>query len=300
MIETGLIAARFVHYAALALLFGGWAYAGFGADDPVLRPRYKRLAIWSAAAVLISSVAVLAATTAGLGGSFNALADTELWSTVIQETDFGTIWCARLALALLATMAALAWNRHPGHSAQMAGLILAGGLVVSVAWTGHAAIEEGAAGQLHRWADALHLAAAVVWLGALLPLLWLLSSPGASAQASRRLMQFHAIGLVAVLTLFLSGVVNSFFLVGTPTAMLTTSYGQLLAAKLLLFAGMVVLAASNRFRHAPSLARSVSAELSSDESISKLRGTIRVELALGLMVLAIVSILGAIAPAAST
>ena len=29
MTEAGLIAARFVHYAALALAFGGFAYGGF-------------------------------------------------------------------------------------------------------------------------------------------------------------------------------------------------------------------------------------------------------------------------------
>ena len=181
----------------------------------------------------------------------------------------------------------------------MAGLVMAGALVTLIAWTGHAAIEEGAAGQVHRLADALHLVAAVVWIGALLPLMWLLAKPNTAPQAAQRLTQFHAVGLIAVLTLLVTGAVNSYFLVGTPEALLTTTYGQLLAAKLALFAGMVALAAGNRFRHAPALARSVSAGVVCEASIGSLRRSIGGEMILGMLVLAIVAILGAIAPATS-
>lgn len=298
MTETGLIAARFVHYAALTLLFGSWAYAGFGGDHAVLRKRFTRLAIWSAAAVLISSAAVLAATAAGLGGSLAALADTSLWSTVIQETDFGRIWVARLVLALLAIVAAFAWKGQPGQSSRLIGLIIAGGLVVTVAWTGHAAIEEGATGQLHRWADALHLLAAVVWIGVFAPLLWLVSSSDRAATAARQLTRFHAIGMAAVSALVLTGIVNGIFLVGSPGALLATSYGQLLTFKLALFVGMLGLAGYNRSRLTPALVEATSSRSGLEASMVMLRRSIAGELALGLLVLAIVAILGAIDPAA--
>ena len=299
MIETGLIAARFVHYAALALLFGSWAYAGFGRGDGVLHKRFRRLAIWSAAAVLISSAAVLAATAAGLGGSLDALADMDLCSTVIQETDFGRIWVARLVLALLTIVAALAWTGQPGQSSRLIGLLIAGGLVVTVAWTGHAAVEEGAAGQLHRWSDALHLMAAAVWIGVFAPLLWLVSSSDRASAAARQLTRFHAIGIGAVLTLIITGVVNSIFLVGTPGALLTTTYGQLLTFKLALFVGMLGLAGGNRRLHAPALLAAATSGASPEASMAALRRSVRTELALGLLVLFVVAILGAIEPAAS-
>lgn len=299
MMETGLIAARFVHYVGLAVLFGSWAYSGFGSADVALRRRFGRMAIVSAVVVLLGSVAVLAATITGLGGDLRALGDLDLWATVIGETDFGRIWSVRLVLATCAVATAVGWAAGRGDATRMVGLVMAGALVTLIAWTGHAAIDEGAAGQLHRLADALHLIAAVVWIGALLPMLWLLASPNAVPEAAQRLAQFHAVGLFAVVTLLVTGAVNSYFLVGTPEALVATTYGQLLAAKLALFAGMVALAAGNRFRHAPALADSVDAGLVSDTSIANLRRSIRGELILGVLVLAVVAILGAIAPAAS-
>lgn len=299
MIEAGLIGARFLHYAALVLLFGGWAYAGFGNAVPALRRRLDRLIIGSALLVLIGSGAVLAATVAGLGGSYGTLADTTLWATIIAETDFGQIWSVRLTLALLSVAVALAWRYGHGATARLTGLVLAGALLITVAWTGHAAVEEGAAGWLHRWADALHLVAAAVWLGALGPLLWLLARKNDAADAARRLSGFHAVGLAAVLTLIATGLINSLFLVGDPLALLNTRYGQMLALKLVLFAFMIWLAARNRLLHTPALMRVISDGTDPGIASARLRRSIGGELALGMIVLAIVAVLGAIEPAAS-
>lgn len=300
MMETGLIAARFVHYVALAALFGSWAYAEFGSADATLRRRFGRLPVASSILVLLASITVLAATIAGLGGEISSLSDPALWATVIAETDFGMIWSIRMVIAVGAVAVGINWAARRGAATRMVGLVMAGALVTLIAWTGHAAIEEGAGGQLHRIADALHLIAAIVWIGALLPMLWLLAVPSTAPEAALRLTQFHAVGLIAVLTLLVTGTINSYFLVGTPEALVTTTYGQLLAAKLALFAGMVALASGNRFRHAPALARSVSAGVVSDESVARLRRSIRGEMILGVLVLAVVAILGAIAPAASS
>jgi putative copper resistance protein D len=300
MMETGLITARFVHYVALAALFGSWAYAGFATANVALRRRFGRMAIVSAVVVLLSSVAVLAATIAGLGGDIKFLGDADLWATVIGETDFGKIWSVRLVLATCVIAIAIGWAAGRGAATRTVGLVMAGALVTLIAWTGHAAIEEGAAGQVHRLADALHLVAAVVWIGALMPMLWLLARPNTAPQAAQRLTEFHAVGLIAVLTLLVTGAVNSYFLVGTPEALVTTTYGQLLAAKLGLFAAMAALAARNRFRYAPALAQSVSTGMVSHNSAASLQRSIRGELVLGVLVLAIVAILGSIAPGTST
>lgn len=304
MIEAGLIAARFVHYIALVLAFGAFAYAGFGdRAEPIVSRRLRRLAVASSAAVLVAAVAVLAATTAGLAGGYDALADASLWSTVLLETDFGQVWSARLLAALLLTSALLGAGTKRGVFRAL-GLLTAGALLVSVALTGHAQIETGWPGRIHRVADALHLAAAGLWLGALAPLLYLLSArlpPAHSAKvAAERLVAFHNVGLVAVLVLVGTGLVNSWFLVGTPARLLDTAYGQVLLIKLALFAAMIALAAGNRLRHVPALRRQAEACGDAAAALSRLRRQVKAELILGVLVLLAVAVLGAIAPAAET
>lgn len=184
------------------------------------------------------------------------------------------------------------------------GLLLAAGLVVTVALTGHAAAEEGSSGLVHRAADAAHLLAAAVWLGALPPLLFLLRR-GASglgedlSTASARVVGFHTIGLGAVAVLIVSGAVNSWFLVASLVALLATTYGRLLLAKLALFAVMIGLAAEDRLRLVPALARDLASGDRGEQSAAALRLRIRAELAVGMLVLLAVAVLGAIEPASS-
>ena len=301
MTEAGLIAARFVHYAALALAFGAFAYSGF-ADraSAAVGTRLRRLAIGSSLAVLTASVAVLAATTAGLAGGFGALGDTAIWFTVLLDTDFGQVWSARLLLALgLVAVALFGWGGHGWL--HLLGVLAAGALLVSVALTGHAQVESGVAGVVHKLADAIHLAAAGVWIGVLVPFLYLLSSrqqPGSPPTATaERLVAFHNTGLVAVLLLIGTGLINSWFLVGAPERLLETTYGQVLLVKLSLFAGMLVLAASNRLKHVPMLSREFASGGDAAAAIARLRLQIRGEFVLGLLVLLAVALLGSIAPA---
>lgn len=303
MTEAGLIAARFLHYAALVLAFGTFAYVGYGAMSAGMARRLGRLGLGSSALLLIAAVAVLVATVAGLGGGFASLSDPTLWSAIVADTDFGRVWFARLVMAaLLIAVAVVVW-RSPVRAPKRVGLLLAGGLVVTVALTGHAAAEEGASGLVHRTADAAHLLAAAVWLGALPPLLFLLGRDPSGVRedlgtASARLVAFHSIGLAAVAVLIVSGAVNSWFLVATPEALLNTTYGRVLLAKLALFAVMIGLAAENRLRLVPALARDYAQGIANGQSAAALRSRIRAELVLGMVVLLTVAVLGAIEPAA--
>jgi putative copper resistance protein D len=60
-------------------------------------------------------------------------------------------------------------------------------------------------------------------------------------------------GYAAVAVLIGSGLVNAWLLVGPPTRLLTTPYGQLLLVKVCLLTGMLALAVQNRFRLVPAL-----------------------------------------------
>ena len=158
---------------------------------------------------------------------------------------------------------------------------------------------------VHVGSDAAHLLAAGAWLGGLVPLGFMLlgymmtereASPVIDVE--RILLRFSRMGYVAVGTLIGSGLINSWFLVGSVSGLLNTPYGQILLGKLALFAAMLALAAANRFWLVPQMivAR---AGASGEPSVwlSRLRYHVLGEQLLGLMVLLAVSILGTMWPA---
>jgi copper resistance protein D len=105
-------------------------------------------------------------------------------------------------------------------------------------------------------------------------------------------------GYVAVATLIGSGLINSWFLVGSVSSLLQTPYGQILLGKLGLFAAMLVLAAANRFWLVPSMIET-RAVASGEPSVwpGRLRTHVLGEQFLGLMILLAVGFLGTMRPA---
>jgi copper resistance protein D len=114
----------------------------------------------------------------------------------------------------------------------------------------------------------------------------------------RILLRFSSMGYVAVATLVASGLINSWFLVGSVSSLLTTLYGQILLAKLGLFGAMLALAAANRFWLVPRMIET-RAGASRDPSVwlGRLRYHVLGEQFLGLLVLLAVSVLGTMRPA---
>ena len=158
----------------------------------------------------------------------------------------------------------------------------------SFAWMGHGAATQGAAGWIHLAADILHILAASAWLGALAMLvLWLTRKDARPPGALLR--DFSAAGILFVGVILATGIVNSLFLIGSLTALWQSSYGQVLLAKISLFAVMLSLAARNR-----ALAMSGNP----DAAIIALRRNVSLEAGVGLLVLALVAILGMLPPPA--
>jgi len=176
-------------------------------------------------------------------------------------------------------------------------------LLASLAGTGHAQIEEGWMSLVHVGSDAAHLLAAGAWLGGLVPLGFILLdySRGQGEpidNVDRILLRFSSMGYAAVATLVASGLINSWFLVGSVSSLLTTLYGQILLAKLGLFGAMLALAAANRFWLVPRMIET-RAGASGDASmwLGRLRYHVLGEQFLGLLVLLAVSVLGTMRPA---
>jgi putative copper resistance protein D len=178
--------------------------------------------------------------------------------------------------------------------------ILAAAYAGSLAWTGHAIGGQGIEGLLHPAADALHLIAAAAWIGGLVPLALLLTMAGADsatlAAARTATLRFSSLGIASVATLLVSGLINSWYLVGSISAVTTTNYGRLLLLKLMLFLVMVGVAAANWSRLTPKLVQDAAAT-AAQQARRGLRRNAAIEALLGSAIIVIVAVLGTLPPA---
>jgi len=301
-----LIVSRLLQFAAVIVVFGCGAFRLYGlAFDTTTTSANAlvtfdtwvwRVTIVGAIVALLSGVSLLLAVTANMAGSAATALDPNTISTVLFDTSFGLVWCWRLLFAFLligACLAPLARRRMPAI------LVLSLLLLVSLGWVGHAVEGQGVARFVHQINQMVHLLAAGLWLGGLVPLTWLLGrarSPSGAAWISVArdvVPRFSHMGYVAVALLAATGAINTLLLVGSVEALAGTPYGRLLSLKILLFLLMVVLALINRFRLLPRLRR----EPQPSAPLAALARSVLFEQALGFAVLAVVSVLGTWPPA---
>jgi len=305
LIEAGLITARFLHFAAVMGLFGLALFPLYSypasSNPPLARlSRWLRTSLWcSALLALVSALAWGWFAVAAMTGTMMG-AGAESLLTVLRETSFGQVWVARLALvAGLLTLMRRRSNEHPDWTI----MLLAALLLVSLALVGHTNTSDGVLWVVHMSVDGAHLLAAGAWSGGLLALAYLLTlarrcpSLEHTAHAVTALARFSGMGYAAVATLIGSGLVNAWVLVGSPRNLITTPYGQLLLVKLCLFAGMLALAAQNRFRLVPRLQRWKQGSMPAEAPLRVLRRNVLIEQTLGVLIVLIVAWLGTLPPA---
>ncbi|MNP14848.1 Copper resistance protein D [compost metagenome] len=166
-------------------------------------------------------------------------------------------------------------------------------------------MDEGSRRYWHFLADILHLLAAGAWLGALLAFALLAQTRALITEAHIRLLartvkRFEPVGALIVVIIGVTGVVNYLFIVGPQLEeVLPSHYGILLAIKVLLFAGMLVLAALNRFHLGPLLERSLR-EGHYRTAAHALRRSVVVEMAAALLIVGLVAWLGTLSPEVET
>lgn len=286
MAELINIILRLALYVDLLLLFG-LALFGLYSFNAVLRfqPMLRGLALIGA----LLSVAGLVLMTRAMSGETQFSA---LWphlQMMLLETDVGLAWTLRIIALIVVLIRPGAWL------ASMAGAVA----LASLAWSGHGAMDEGSLRFWHFLSDILHLLAAGAWLGAMLALV--LMARGRIDESRLRLLmhavkRFEWVGATIVLTLSITGVVNYLFIVGPRLdEVLLGSYGMLLAIKVLLFAGMLVLAALNRFQLGPALAQSLR-DGQPVIAANALRRSVLLELVIALLIIALVAWLGTLSP----
>jgi putative copper resistance protein D len=301
-----LIVARSLQIAASILLAGIFTFEvvalgptrSFASDDlHGVERRLLRVAIWSLVAALLSALLWFWLEVASMSGlSFGGVFSGTAWRTVLFETSFGRIWQLRLGLiALATTLTALRLSRAHLQSAFKLVLWLVGiVLLVSLAWISHASAAR--AQPLGLLGDALHLCAAGGWIGGLLPLTIFLAAAkdrlSLGAHAAHVLRRFSALSLCCVSVLVISGLSNSWLLVGSVRAFFTTQYGALLLFKVLLFSLLICSGARNRF----VIKTKLLAVPTPPDLLSQLRRNVIYEVCLGVAVVAIVGWLGVTPP----
>jgi len=275
---------RMAFYADLLLLFGVALFGLYSTDATLrFRPMLRGMALIGA----LLSVAGLVLMTRAMSGETEFAA---LWphlQMMLFETDVGLAWAVRM----IALVVVMIW---PGlWQASIAGALA----LASLAWSGHGAMD----GAWHLLSDILHLLAAGAWMGAMLALILMSRLDALFSEARIRSLadavkRFEGVGAAIVLILSVTGVLNYLFIVGPKLGeILLGTYGILLAIKVVLFAGMLVLAALNRFHLGPSLEQSLR-DGQHQVAANALRRSVSVELGMALLIVALVAWLGTLGP----
>ncbi len=311
--------ARAVHFVAMMMLEGAIVFRFIvtepslrGIADTINRGRsLYRLLAWTVWVGLLVGVASGVAWLVLLAASLSHLAPAQAITRgiawiVLTRTQFGVTWQARLVLAVLFAASVVAFdytalNRFRwGRIIQLA---LAVALVGSLAWAGHGAATPDLIGDVQLIGDVLHLIVAGIWIGGLLPLAVLLAIAVRAHEAawivaaSDGTRRFTILGVTSVLTLLLTGFVNTYVLTGSIPALVGTPYGRLLLIKIGLFIAMVAIAAVNREYLTPRLTSASALDATTTRrALVHLARNSLAELALGVLTLGIVGILGTLTP----
>ena len=303
------LAARWLHLASSVLLVGAAAMIVIaGRSDRATARAWERRVLagaWGCALVaLVSGLAVVGAQAALFEDRPAAAFEARAIGRVLLETQAGHVWLVRAGfLAVLATFLSLRvsverrvdWRATRGEA-----VLLGVAALVPLAAAGHAAaVEPGTARAIAL--DGLHVLAAGVWVGGLLPLALLLraasTDDGADARphavlAARR---FSRAALGMVLLLAGTGTALAITHVGSVAGLVGTSYGHLLLGKLGLLALALGLAGVNRSvllarlgGDGPTVGR---------PAMRRLAGFVLVEAILALAILVIVAAMNVTPPA---
>jgi putative copper resistance protein D len=269
MIEVAVIALRWLQYSGAVVLLGVplfLLYSFRGGEGPNLAWARPTLMV-AATVVALGSLAALVAQTAVMAGSLSEALKPASLSVMVTGMALGMALVARAVVAGLALLAIVALK--PGRVLWT--VLATVGVIVSAsfAWTGHGAT-----------------------------MLLLRRTTPDDPAIHRALRGFAGLGTLAVVLLVLSGLGNSWFMIGPArvAGLGTSLYGQLLIAKLVLFALMLVLAAGNRFRLTPTLGSVLAGGEDPRQALQRLRRSIVAETLVGAVLIAVVAFMGTLAP----
>jgi putative copper export protein len=271
--DAALIAAKAITYAATlgaagAVFFLGVCGALVARVDIL---RIRRVVLGLAALSVFAGAAQVLVSAGSMRGDAAGMVDGPLLQMVLQA-GAGPANAVR-ALGLL--LAALGGSSgRPSWWAYLGAVTAA----TSFAWIGHARSLDPDV--LPILLISVHLVGAAGWLGALAPLLIVARDadlPRIGATAAR----FGAAAVYGVVALVAAGAALLWMLLGDVSALWSSAYGRCVILKLALVACLLCAAAFNKLKLTPRL-------LAGDpESVRSLRASIRIEMVLGGLILAV-------------
>lgn len=293
MIEpaTALLIARITFNLGALLFWGGSACLLLIADRSLRDGLWQRLRLWGLVAVGLAWLATLTALpilTASIGSGWEAAFSLRMLTLVVTRTVTGHAWAWQLGsmLVLTAVLAVGALRRPAGVG--IASALMLATLTVS----GHTAMHEGMTGMLHRLNDWGHLLAGGFWLGALVPVVMLLRQlkvPSMRASAIQSLIRFSSVGHLAVALGVLTGMANTWLVVGGWPLAPGALYQRALWLKVALVGLLMIMALYNRYRLVPRLSREAGA-------LETLRRVSSAEIVILIGVVALVGWFGTLSP----
>ncbi|MGB1256105.1 MAG: copper resistance D family protein [Thiolinea sp.] len=276
---------KLLMYLGMAAFLGGLFISILCKEQPALFRFIKRymlvgtlLALSAVGANFYAQVGSFAES--GWEGMFDAMYVNMLWDSSVGESLIlrFTVLCIILLLLLL--------SRHKlTLSLVMIGLSVL--LAASFSLIGHTA----ELSLILRALLGIHVLIALLWIGSLLPL-WQACRGSLAIPSLQRLM--HQFGLMAmglVSVLLVCGVILAYQLLGSINELISTPYGLMLLAKVVLVGGILGFAAWHKWRLVP--------QLTDQPAASRLQRSILLESILGLAILIVTVLLTTVVGPAS-
>ncbi|MCO7124351.1 copper resistance protein CopC [Sporolactobacillus shoreicorticis] len=252
---------RWLLYVGLSVYFGPLVFVRF--LYPVYRPLlYKRKSVkavlWISAGILLLGALLSLPLQVTINAGVNwlhAFNGDSLYGTLFT-TSFGVLWFFAVA-ALLASIAALYWLMRTRAEKTATRLVLVQLFLLLFfslvkAFLGHtAAVQDQGIRIMAVIADFLHLATAAIWLGSLFSILVFLPGAVKAANESQErqkaiywqtIRRFSVVAFILVGLILLTGLLSSMIHLSTFRALFTSTYGQIIILKAVLFAAMLLFA----------------------------------------------------------
>lgn len=310
MTSTWFILARAIHFGACLLFFGTLAFDRLVVDgisragpDEVMaywRSRVRFFSLILLPVILLSGILWLALVSGNISGQPLTM---KILEVVWTRTQFGTVcfWRSIFWLAAVIVVGFSVFLKSSSAFEEILAwlqLIFGGCLLGSLAWAGH-----GQESSLwHLSADVLHLLVAGCWPAGLMPLFLCLRKLRPATEAANLeptvllVRRFSAFSLVSVALLTATGLVNSWFLVGSLANLSEQVYGRWLLLKIVLFGLSVSIGAVNLLILRPRLSSENPAAEKKVAAV-RLECNVQMELLLGAVIVIVVAILGILPPA---
>lgn len=294
--DAALIVCRFIVYSAALFVWGAsaylWALVPQALSAAVGRKLFRPQ--WIAAALLLAvTLAMLPLRAATIGDGWADAVSWDMINSVLFGTTVGMQLQAQIFVSCLVMAAVLSPARHrQRNTAAASALVLASFSII-----GHAAMDDGWLKVFHSANDILHLLAGGAWVGALLPVILILSHDYAPdydgemrGEANLALRRFSRAGHLAVAVVLATGAANTLMIVHGLPVQWAMPYQLLLTVKIVLVGVMVTLAIINRYVFVPRMANK------DDRGLSALRRGTIAEIVLALAVVALVAVFGMLQP----